>query len=199
LPPLTSESVDDELGPQRHLAFAQESLRVARRHVQREEQAEPDGILRGIEEARLGVEADVTDVLAGEREIVVVVRVRRVGELGRARPEHDVHRQRHAELDPFIEADGELQLRRQVVLDVELVALAGQVEHVVRERADEAEREVEVAEDLRRVYGDIALRIDRGPKILQRERGLRRVLSARRRAVREDQPQDHEDCAARRT
>ena len=67
--------VDDELGAQRHLPLAEKLRGVARRHVEREEQAEADGILRRVEEARLGVEAEVADALAREGEAVVLVRI----------------------------------------------------------------------------------------------------------------------------
>src|SRR6185312_8743589 len=65
------------------------------------------------------------------------------------------------------------------VLDAQLRALARQREHVVRVGADQAEREVEVAEDRRRVDRDVALGVDRGAEVLQRKGGRGRVFGAR--------------------
>ena len=76
---------------------------------------------------------------------------------------------------------------------------ASRLSDVVGVRADQAEREVEVAEDLRRVDGDVALGVDRRAEVLQRKRRRRRVLRARGSAVEQDQPQDQEDCAAPRS
>ena len=55
-----------------------------------------------------------------------------------------------------------------------------EVEHVVGVGADEAEREVEVAEDLRRVDRHVALGVDGGAEVLQAERGPRVVRAGGR-------------------
>ena len=68
----------------------------------------------------------------------------------------------------------------------------------MRVGADEAEREVEVAEDLRRVDRDVALGVDGGAEVLQAEGGAGGVLRARGQRREQDEREGEGEGAAAR-
>jgi hypothetical protein len=180
-PPEVAElGVDDRRRLEDGVPLAEERILVARAEDDRRDDREPEPAAGRVQEPELRVNLDVTQALVAERPLLRGVRARI---LRAAVPGDDTHRdddpELYAQVGELREPHRALQRRAQQGVDDELGRLRGvahvpAVEHqrTPGVRGDEAERELELPQDRRRVHGDEPFRVHRRPENLQVDRGV---------------------------